>query len=491
MKRNRITFLIAELILIAIAGIFINRIFREDNPQKRVAVILPDSGNTRWEGLVNGLKQSAQVNNIHLIICNTDEIVSADDEKELIDEQLENDFFAQSVIVTKGDEERERVIRKIQNILDNEFPELTGRAYAMELGPPVGWPVQFRVFGPDQEKVQEYAHRVAGIMAASPDLEKVNFNWAEKQRKLKIEVRQSEARRLGLSSSAIAQALYASVSGATVTQVRDDIYLIDVILRARKEDRTSIEQIRNLDVQLPNGTSVPLSVLADVKYTQDYPLIWRRDRKPTVTVQAQAVGDKMPETVALGLMGKMEELEKTMPPGYGITIGGPVEESSKSTASVVAVLPMMCLLMLTVLMIQLQNFVHLGLVICVAPFGLIGVVLALGLTGNPMGFVALIGVVALAGMIIRNSIILLDQIQKHMAAGEDPWHAVIDSAVMRFRPIMLTAAAAILGMIPLMKSVFWGPLAVAIASGLFVATVLTLLVLPTMYAAWFKVKRTS
>ncbi len=405
-----------------------------------------------------------------------------------LDEQLENDFFAQSVIVTKGDEERERVIQKIQNILDNEYPQLTGRAYAMELGPPVGWPVQFRVSGPDQEKVQEYAHQVAGIMAASPDLEKINFNWAEKQRKLKIEVRQSEARRLGLSSSAIAKALYASVSGATVTQVRDDIYLIDVILRARKEDRTSIEQIRNLDVQLPNGSSVPLSVLADVTYTQDYPLIWRRDRQPTVTVQAQAVSGKMPETVALGLMGKMEELEKTMPPGYGITIGGPVEESNKSTASVVAVLPMMCLLMLTVLMIQLQNFVHLGLVICVAPFGLIGVVLALGLTGNPMGFVALVGIVALVGMIIRNSVILVHQIGVEKKPGVSDWDALMAAATIRFRPIMLTAVAAILGMLPIAPTVFWGPMANSIMGGLAVATALTLLFLPALYVLIYRLK---
>lgn len=278
------------------------------------------------------------------------------------------------------------------------------------------------------------------------------------------------------------------MSGATVTQVRDDIYLIDVILRARKEDRTSIEQIRNLDVQLPNGSSVPLSVLADVTYTQDYPLIWRRDRQPTVTVQAQAVSGKMPETVALGLMGKMEELEKTMPPGYGITIGGPVEESNKSTASVVAVLPMMCLLMLTVLMIQLQNFVHLGLVICVAPFGLIGVVLALGLTGNPIGFVALVGIVALVGMIIRNSVILVHQIGVEKKPGVSDWDALMAAATIRFRPIMLTAVAAILGMLPIAPTVFWGPMANSIMGGLAVATALTLLFLPALYVLIYRLK---
>lgn len=405
-----------------------------------------------------------------------------------LDEQLENEFFAQTVIVTKGDEERERVIKKIQGILDNEYPQLTGRAYAMELGPPVGWPVQFRVSGPDQEKVQEYAHKVAGIMAASPDVEKLNFNWAEKQRKLKIEVRQSEARRLGLSSAAVAKALYASVTGATVTEVRDDIYLIDVVMRARKEERTSIEQIRNLDVQLPNGRSVPLSVVADVTYTQDYPLIWRRGRQPTVTVQAQAVSGKMPEDVATGMLGKMKELERTMPPGYGIEIGGPVEESRKSTASVMAVLPMMGLLMLAVLMIQLQNFVHLGLVICVAPFGLIGVVLALGLTNNPMGFVALVGVVALIGMIIRNSVILVHQIGVEKRPGVSEWDALMAAATIRFRPIMLTAVAAILGMLPIAPTVFWGPMANSIMGGLAVATALTLLFLPALYVLLYRLK---
>lgn len=407
-----------------------------------------------------------------------------------LDEQLENDFFSQTVVVAKSAEVRNRVNQRIQKALDEDFPEIVGRAYAMELGPPVGWPVQYRISGRDPKAVRSIADDVVSVMARSPKIRKINLNWGTPERKLKVVVRQDEAARLGLSSSGIAQALYTAVTGATVTTIRDGIYLVDVVLRAREDQRCSIEALNNLDIQLPGGKSVPLSVVADLKYEQDYPLIWRRDRQPCITVQASVCEGAMPENVAGELTAQIDLLRASLPEGYRIVIGGPVEESAKSTASVVAVLPLMTLLMLAVLMIQLQNFRHLVLVICVAPLGLIGVVLGLGLSHNPMGFVALLGIVALIGMIIRNSVILVHQIGIERNNGLSEWDAVVAAATVRFRPIMLTAVAAILGMLPIAPTVFWGPMANAIMGGLAVATALTLLFLPALYVLWLNVKET-
>ena len=401
-----------------------------------------------------------------------------------LDEQLPNDFFAQTVIVTKGPKVREHVRERLERALKEEFPEVVGRAYAMELGPPVGWPVQYRVSGPDADRVRGYAQHVAEIMAASPDVRTVNFNWGEEQRKLAIRVRQDEARRLGLSSSTIAQAVYSTVTGATATQIRDGIYLIDVVLRAQKDERASVEAIQTLDIPLPGGGSVPLGVVADVGYEQDYPLIWRRDRVPTMTIQADVRKGVMPETVVEQLQKNIETYKNTLPEGYRLVTGGTVEESAKSQNSVMAVIPIMTLLILAVLMVQLENFGHLVLVVCVAPLGLIGVVLGLLITRQPMGFVALLGVVALVGMIIRNSVILVHQIDMEKKSGLSDWDAVVAAATIRFRPIMLTAVAAILGMLPIAPTVFWGPMANAIMGGLAVATALTLLFLPACYVLW-------
>jgi multidrug efflux pump subunit AcrB len=406
-----------------------------------------------------------------------------------LDVQLPNDFFTQVVVVTKGLEQRERVKARLEQALETQFPSVTGRVYPLELGPPVGWPVQYRVSGTKTEQVREIAFKVARIMGADATVQKVNYNWIEPERTVRIRVDQDEARLLGLSSEDVAQAINTAVSGATVTQMRSGIYLVDVVARASAEQRVSLATIRTLQVALSNGRTVPLSQIASVEYGQDYPMIWRRDRTPTVTVQADIAPGTQAASVVQALAPKIAELNASLPTGYHIAIGGSVEESAKAQASVIAVLPMMLLLILTVLMIQLQGFNRLFLVLSVAPLGLIGVVAALLTSGKPFGFVALLGVLALTGMIARNSVILIDQIEKEKARGRHPWDAVIEATTHRFRPILLTAAAAILGMIPIAPTIFWGPMAYAIMGGLAVATLLTLVFLPALYVAWFRIEQ--
>jgi len=376
-----------------------------------------------------------------------------------LDVQLQNDFFAETIIVTKNLKAREQVKQRLEAALLEKFPEAVGRISPLELGPPVGWPIQYRVSGPDLHKVREVADKLAGIVATSPDVQKVNFNWMDPIRKLRIRVNQDEARQLGLNSAAVAQSINTIVSGIPATQVRDSIYLIDVMVRAQADERMSLETIRSLKISLPNGKSVPLSELASVDYEQDLPLVWRRDRLPTLTVQAEPRDGVLAATAVAGLAEKVSELKRQLPPGYKIIGGGSVEESQKGQSSVLAVFPLMIVLMMTVLMIQMQSFSRLFLVCSVAPLGVIGVVLALLITQKPMGFVSTLGTIALIGMIIRNSVILVDQIEVEKAAGRKGWDAVVEASLVRFRPIILTAQAMILGMAPIAPTVFWGPMA--------------------------------
>jgi multidrug efflux pump len=290
------------------------------------------------------------------------------------------------------------------------------------------------------------------------------------------------------SSEDLAQALNAVVSGVTITQIRDGNYLIDVVARAAREERVSLSTLRTLQIPLANGRTVPLVQFATVGYGQEFPLVWRRDRLPTLTVQSEVRPGVQPDTVVRALRGRIEALNATLPPGRRIEVGGSVEESDKSQRSVLAVVPLMILLMLIILMIQLQSTQRLLLVLSVAPLGLVGVVSALLISGKPLGFVAILGVIALIGMIVRNSVILIHQIEAEIAGGRDAWDAAIVATVHRCRPILLTAAAAILGMTPIAPTVFWGPMAYAIMGGLAVATALTLLFLPALYVAWFRVK---
>ena len=408
-----------------------------------------------------------------------------------LDVQLANNFFAQSVIVTKSLEARERLRSRIEPVLIEKFPGVVSRLSALELGPPVGWPLQYRVSGSEPARVREIAYKLSDIIANDPRTEKISFDWIEPQRTLRVRVDQDQARLLGVSSQVLAQSLSAVVSGVNVTKLRDGIYLIDVVARADEQERISPDALRTLQIPIPNGGTVPLLQLATVEYSQDWPLIWRRDRNPTLTVQSDLIAGVLPATLVDSLHTKVAALNAELPVGYGIVPGGSVEEGAKSTSSVAAVVPAALLIMLIVLMIQLQSFSRLFLVLSVAPFGLIGVVAALLITGKPLGFVAILGVLALVGMIVRNSVILVDQIDTEIAHGRAPWDAVIEATLHRFRPILLTAAAAILGMIPIAPTVFWGPMAYSIMGGLAVATMLTLVFLPGLYVAWFRIKEPS
>ena len=399
--------------------------------------------------------------------------------------QLPNNFFSQAVVVAKDVRARDRLQQKLEKILANEFPNLVARVSTLELGPPVGWPIQYRITGPEIGPVRDIALKLAQTVAKNQQVVHVNFDWFEPARRVRIQIDQNEARLLGLSSQALASVLNTVISGSAITQVRDDIYLVDVITRATDEERVSLDTLRSVQVPLANGRTVPLSQFASFTYDQEQPLIWRRDRLPTLTVQADVSKGVLPATVVDALAPSIAELNKTLPRPYRIAVGGVVEDSAKAQASVVAVVPAMLLIMFTVLMVQLRSFSRLFIVLSVGPLGLIGVVGALLLSGKPLGFVAILGILALLGMITKNAVILIGQIEAERSHGKDIWQATVDASSTRFRPIMLTAISTVLGMIPIAPTVFWGPMAFAIMGGLLVGTILTLIFLPTLYVAWF------
>jgi len=403
-----------------------------------------------------------------------------------LDVQLPSDFFSQAVVVANDVPARDRLKKKLEDELASQFPSVVARIYPLELGPPVGWPVQYRVSGPDLSQVREIARKLADVVASDPSAENVNFDWIEPAREVRIQIDQDEARLLGLSSDALASVLNTVITGIPISQVRDDIYLVDVVVRSTDEERASLATLRQLPVPLPNGRTVPLSQFATFEYTQAAPVVWRRDRVPTLTVQADVAPGVLPESIVTLLTPKVEALAKTLPPAYDIAVGGTVEESQQSQASVIAVVPLMLLIMITILMFQLQSFQRLLVALSIAPLGLIGVVGALLMSGRPLGFVAILGILALIGMITKNAVILIGQIESERAAGKPVREAAIDASSSRFRPIVLTAISTILGMIPIAPTVFWGPMAFAIMGGLLVATVLTLIFLPTLYVTWFE-----
>ncbi|MFO1061169.1 MAG: efflux RND transporter permease subunit [Dongiaceae bacterium] len=405
-----------------------------------------------------------------------------------LDVQLDNSFLAQFVIVAKDLESRDALQAKLDKQLGEAFPDVNSRVSKLELGPPVGWPVQYRVSAESTAQVRSAAEQVAQVLRASPDTLLVNFDWGEKTKTVRIEVNQDKVRQAGLSSAAVAQTLNMILSGQVVTQIRDSIYLIDVVARAPEEERLSLQALRETQISLPSGRAVPLGQIAAIDYTLDESYIWRRDRLPTITVQADVPPGIQAPTAYVRNRPAIQALIAKLPPGARIVEGGAVEKSIQANASIAAQMPLMVMLMLIVLMIQLQSFQRLFLVLSVAPLGLIGVVVAMLVTGTPMGFVSILGIIALIGMIVRNSVILIDQIEHYRAAGKHPWDAVVEAADHRLRPILLTAAAAILGMIPIMHDVFWGPMAYAIVGGLAGATLLTMLFLPALYVAWFRIK---
>jgi multidrug efflux pump subunit AcrB len=357
------------------------------------------------------------------------------------------------------------------------------------MGPPIGWPLQYRLSGPELEVIRAEALRLAEVVASHPGARRVHFDWIEPARQLTIEVDQDQARRLGLTSAQLANVLNTAVSGATVTQLRDDIYLVNVIARAQAEDRVSLEGLATLQVPVPGGRTVALGAFATFAFTQEQPLIWRRDRVPTLTVLADVAPGLLPETVVAALEDDIAALNASLPLGYQIEIGGTAETSAESQAAVFAVIPLMAFIMLTLLMIQLQKFRNVGIVVVLLPLGLIGVVAALLTFGRPLGFVAILGILALIGMIAKNAVILITQISDERAAGMGVREAAVAAAQNRLRPLMLTALSTVLGLLPIAPTLFWGPMAFAIMGGLLVATVLTLIVLPVLYVTLFDDRR--
>ncbi|MDZ5604898.1 efflux RND transporter permease subunit [Pseudomonas sp. RP23018S] len=405
-----------------------------------------------------------------------------------LDQQLQNPYYAQLVIVSTGLEQRGELIARLKERLRKDFVGIGSNVQSLEMGPPVGRPIQYRVSGKDIDQVRRHAIDLATVLDANPNIGDMIFDWNEPGKVLRVDIAQDKARQLGLSSEDVANVMNSIVSGAPVTQVNDEIYLIDVVARAQDSERGSPDTLQNLQIVTPNGTSIPLLAFATVRYEMEQPLVWRRDRKPTITLKASVHGDMQPTDLVAELKPKITEFAEKLPTGYQVAVGGTVEESGKAQGPIAKVIPLMLFLMATFLMIQLHSVQKLFLVISVAPLGLIGVVLALVPTGTPMGFVAILGVLALIGIIIRNSVILVTQIDVYEAEGYAPWDAVVEATNHRRRPILLTAAAASLGMIPIAREVFWGPMAYAMIGGIISATLLTLLFLPALYVAWYKIR---
>jgi len=405
-----------------------------------------------------------------------------------LDQQLQNPFYAQLVIVSKGLESRDALIERLNKRLREDFVGVGSFVHTLELGPPVGQPLQYRVSGPNIDLVRKYSIDLASVLDANPNVGETIFNWNEPGKVLRIDIAQDKARQFGLSSEDVAHVMNSIVSGAAVSQVKDNIYLINIVGRANSSERGTPETLLNLQITTPSGTSIPLLAFATVRYELEQPLIWSRDRIPTLTLKASVRGSMQPTDLVKVLKPDVDKFAANLPEGYNVQTGGTVEQSAKAQGPIAKVVPLMLFLMATFLMIQLQSVHKMFLVVSVAPLGLIGVVLALVPTGTPMGFVAILGILALVGIIVRNSVILVTQIDQYERDGFDPWHAVMQATQHRRRPILLTAAAASLGMIPIARDVFWGPMAYAMIGGILSATLLTLLFLPALYVASYKIK---
>jgi multidrug efflux pump len=405
-----------------------------------------------------------------------------------LDQQLSNAFFGQIVIVTKSLEARERVTARLRAIAREQFVGTDVFVQPLNLGPPVGRPVQYRLSGPGIQTVREQALKLANIVGENKHLNVPTFDWNESGRVLRVDVAQDKARQLGISSASLATILNGVVGGAVITQVRDSIYLVNVVGRAEAGERDTLETLRTLQIPTQGGTVTPLLAFASIRNELEQPIVWRRDRLPAITVRATLQDNAQPATAVAELAPAIAEFAKQLPPGYKLAAGGAVEESGKGQAPIISVVPVMLFAMAFFIMVQLQSFQKLFLVVSVAPLGLIGIVAALLSSGRPMGFVALLGVLALIGIIIRNSIILVAQIDDMRRDGYDRWSAVVEATKHRMRPILLTASAASLGMIPIAWQVFWGPMAFAMIGGIIAATLLTLLFLPALYVAWYGIR---
>ncbi|UUC48978.1 efflux RND transporter permease subunit [Pseudomonas citronellolis] len=406
-----------------------------------------------------------------------------------LDQQLPAASFAQFVVLAKDLKGREEVRQWLIQRMAEDFPTLRSRISRLENGPPVGYPVQFRVSGEHIPEVRALARKVAEKMRENPHVVNVHLDWEEPSKVIRLNLDQDRARALGVSTQDVSQFLQSSLTGSTVSYYREDNELIEILLRGDARERQDLSQLPSLAIPTNNGRSVALSQVATLEYGFEEGIIWRRNRLPTVTVRADIYDDSLPATLVKQISPTLDPIRAELPDGYLLDVGGTVEDSAKGQNSVNAGIPLFLVVVMTLLMIQLRSFSRMAMVFLTAPLGLIGVTLFLLVFHKPFGFVAMLGTIALAGMIMRNSVILVDQIEQDIAHGLDRWHAIIEATVRRFRPIVLTALAAVLAMIPLSRSAFFGPMAVAIMGGLIVATALTLLFLPALYAAWFRVKQ--
>ncbi|MBP7188630.1 MAG: efflux RND transporter permease subunit [Thiopseudomonas sp.] len=406
-----------------------------------------------------------------------------------LDQQLPATSFAQFVMITDSLEQREEVREWLIETMHEQFPDVHSRITRLENGPPVGYPVQFRVTGEHIGQVRELARQVAAVVRNNPHVSNVHLDWEEPSKVVYLQIDQDRARAMGVSTASVSQFLRGALSGASVGQFREGNELIEILQRGTLEDREDLAGLGSLAIPTDNGTSVSLSQVATLEYGFEDGVIWHRDRLPSVTVRADIYGKNQAVDVVRAILPQLQGVRDSLPDGYLLDVGGTVEDSTRGQSSVIAGMPLFLLVVLSLLMIQLRSFSRSVMVFLTAPLGLIGVTLFLLLFNQPFGFVAMLGTIALSGMIMRNSVILVDQIETDISLGHTPWQAVIDATVRRFRPITLTALAAVLAMIPLSRSVFFGPMAVAIMGGLIVATVLTLLFLPALYAAWFRVRK--
>ena len=412
-----------------------------------------------------------------------------------LDQQLFNDNFAQFVVVTKDINAREELKSRLDAYFAADNADWRAglanariRVLRLENGPPVGFPIQFRVSGENLAELRKVAEQVATVMRANPHVKDVNFDWNEMGKSVRLEIDQDRARALGVSSHDLSNSVNSMLAGSAITQVRDGDYLVDVVVRAPGDERARMSALADINIRTASGRYVPLAQVAKISYQLEDVLINRRNRLPTITVRADIRDDVQAPVISAQIDPELDAVREKLSPGFRIELGGATEESTKGEASIKAVMPWMLMVVITLLMLQLQSIGRTILVLLTAPLGLIGVAIALMLFNAPFGFVANLGVIALSGMIMRNSVILVDQIEQDEKAGKPTWEAIVGSTVRRFRPIMLTAAAAILAMIPLQRSIFWGPMAVAIMGGLIVATLLTVFFLPALYAAWYRVK---
>ena len=404
------------------------------------------------------------------------------------DPTLPNTNFAQFIILAKDIEARNKLLTKVQKLFATGFPNIRGNAKVIQLGPPDPYPVMLRVTGHDHGKVREIATQVRDVMVADGNLRDVHLDWNEMNKVMHVAIDQDKARMLGIDSQTLSLNLQILLSGAPIAEFREKDKTVSIVFRVDAKNRADLSKMKDLNIHIGGGRFIPLDQVAKISYDAEEGLIWRRNLKPTITVQANTSPNVLGIDATRKAYNNLANIRKSLPEGYSIDIGGPMELSIKATRWLMQPVPIMIFTIMTLLMFQLQSISKMVLTMLTAPMGMIGASLGLLLTGRPMGFVVQLGILALAGIIMRNSVILIDQIDQQLIAGQSVWNAIINATVLRLRPIMLTAAAAILAMIPISFSVFWGAMAVAIAGGLFGATVLTILVLPAMYAAWYKVK---